>query len=98
MKVKTKSGFECNVNERRLKDWRYIKAAAKLKEGNEEAAISALTFAVPFLLGEDGEAALMSHIEDDEGIADSERLLAEYTEITQIVGEKIKKSLSSLSS
>jgi hypothetical protein len=53
-----------------------------------------LAFSVPFLLGEDGEAALMAHIEDD-GVVDSERLVAEYIEITQIAGEKIKKSQSS---
>jgi hypothetical protein len=36
----------------------------------------------------------MAHIEDD-GVVDSERLVAEYIEITQIAGEKIKKSQSS---
>lgn len=98
MKIKTKSGFECNINERRLKDWRYIKAAAKMnkavKEQNEGEMVTELAFSVPFLLGEDGEAALMAHIEDD-GVVDSERLVAEYIEITQIAEEKIKKSQSS---
>ena len=98
MKIKTKSGFECNINERRLKDWRYIKAAANMnkavKEQNEGEIATALAFSVPFLRGEDGEAALMAHIEDD-GVVDSERLVAEYIEITQIAGEKIKKSQSS---
>lgn len=102
MKIKTKSGFECTINERRLKDWRYIKAVAKMNEAiknqDESEAAKVLTFTIPFLLGEDGEAALMSHVEDEDGIVDSERFVSEYIEITQIAGEKVKKSQSSSSS
>ena len=97
MKIKTKSGFECNVDERRLKDWRYVKAAAKINGGNEADILEAVTFAVPFLLGGDGEKSLMEHITVDD-VADTEKMLAEFLEITQIAGEKVKKSQSSLSS
>lgn len=97
MKIKTKSGFECNINERRLKDWRYVKAAAKINSGNEADILAAVTFAVPFILGEDGEAALMAHIED-QGAFDSEKMIMEFIEITRTAGEKIKKSQSSSSS
>lgn len=97
MKIKTKSGFECNINERRLADWRYIKAAAKLNSGNQTAIAEALAFAVPFLLGDEGEADLIAHVEED-GFIDSVRIVTEFIEITQIVGEKVKKSQSSLSS
>lgn len=97
MKVKTKSGFECNVDERRLKDWRYVKAASKINSGKEDEILTAVAFAVPFLLGEDGEAELMSFIEDD-GVVDTERMLAEFLEITRAAGDKAKKSQSSLSS
>ena len=97
MKIKTKNGFECNINERRLKDWRYVKAAAKINNGNNEADIlEAVTFAVPFLLG-DEEEKLMAFVEED-GAIDSEKLLAEFLQITQIAGEKVKKSQSSSSS
>ena len=97
MKIKTKSGFECEVNERRLKDWRYVKAAAKINGGNEADILDAITFAVPFLLEDEGEKALMDHITVDD-VADTEKMLAEFLEITQIAGEKAKKSLSSSSS
>lgn len=97
MKVETKSGFKCNVDERRLKDWRYVKAASKINGGTEEEILDSITFAVPFLLGPDGETALMEHIEED-GCIDSEKMLAEFLEITQAVGEKAKKSQSSSSS
>ena len=96
MKIKTKNGFECNINERRLKDWRYVKAAAKINNGNEADILDAVTFAVPFLL-QDEEEALISFVEED-GAVDTEKLLAEFLDITRIAGEKIKKSQSSLSS
>lgn len=98
MKIKTESGFECDINEKRLSDWRYIKAAAKMNEGNEREIAVQLAFAVPFLLGEDGEKALMAYVEDKDGIIDSGRLVSEFLEVTQIAGEKVKKSQSSLSS
>ena len=97
MKIKTQSGFECNINERRLKDWRYVKAAAKINSGNEEEVLNAVTFAVPFLLGEDGDEALTKYVEVD-GVSDTERVLAEFIEITKAAGEKIKKSQSSSNS
>lgn len=97
MKIKTKSGFECNIDERRLKDWRYVKAAAKINSGNEAAILEGITIAIPFLLGEDGEKALMAHIED-QGAFDSDKMILEFLEVTKAAGEKIKKSQSSLSS
>lgn len=96
MKIKTKGGFECNINERRLKDWRYVKAAAKINSGNESDVLEAVTFAVPFLL-EDDEERLMEFVEED-GAIDTDKLLAVFIEITQIAGEKVKKSQSSSSS
>ena len=98
MKIKTKSGFECNINERRLKDWRYVKAAAKInKNENEADVLEAVTFAIPFILGDDGEAALLAHVEEN-GAVDAEKIMKEFLEVTQIAGEKVKKSQSSLSS
>lgn len=94
MKIKTKSGFECNINERRLKDWRYVKAAAKINSGIEGDMIEAVTFCIPFVLGDDGEAALMAHVEEN-GEIDGEKVVSEFLEITRIAGEKIKKSQSS---
>ena len=96
MKIKTKSGFECNMNERRLKDWRYVKAAARMNSGDESEIAMGLTFAIPFLLGDAGENALMDHVADPDGTVDSEKLIMEFLEITQIAGQKAKKSQSSL--
>ena len=95
MKIKTTSGLEINVNERRFKDWRYVKAAAKINSGKEGDVVEAVAFAVPFILGEDGEASLMRHVEEDDGIVDTPKLVSEFLEITRIAGDRIKKSKSS---
>ena len=95
MNVKTKSGFECKVNEKRLKDWRFARALAKCDSGDESKALEGLTFVVPFLLSEDGEQALMEHVQDDEGIAPTDAIISEIREILSLVGEEIKKSQSS---
>lgn len=95
MDVKTRSGFECKVNERKLKDWRFAKALAKCDSGDESKVLDGLTFVVPFLLGEDGEESLMKHVEDADGIVSTETVISEIRNIIELVGEEVKKSQSS---
>jgi hypothetical protein len=95
MDVKTRSGFACKVNERKLKDWRFAKALAKCDSGDESKVLDGLTFVVPFLLGEDGEKSLMKHVEDADGIVSTETVISEIRNIIELVGEEIKKSQSS---
>ncbi|MBQ1574430.1 MAG: hypothetical protein IIZ78_25190 [Clostridiales bacterium] len=95
MDVKTRSGFECKVNERKLKDWRFAKALAKCDSGDESKVLDGLTFVVPFLLGEDGEESLMKHVEDADGIVSTESVISEIRNIIELVGEEVKKSQSS---
>lgn len=95
MDVKTKSGFKCKVKENKLKDWRFAKALAKCDSGDESKVLEGLTFVVPFLLGEEGEAALISHVEDVDGIASTEDVIKEVKEIIALVSNEIKKSQSS---
>ena len=96
MYVKTKSGFECEINERKVKDWKFAKALAKCDSGDESQALEGATFIVPFLLGKDGENALMEHLTDDGGIVETAAILTEIKEIMALVGAEIKKSQSSL--
>lgn len=96
MYVKTKSGFECEINERRAKDWKFTRALAKCDSGDESQALVGITFIVSYLLGEDGENALMEHLVDDEGIVETDAILTEIKEIMALVGAEIKKSQSSL--
>ena len=95
MYVRTKSGFECNINERKLKDWTFAKALAKCDSGDESQALEGATFIVPFLLGKDGEEALMEHLKDDEGIVETAAILREVKEIIALMSAEIKKSQSS---
>ena len=95
MDVKTRSGFECKVNVNKLKDWRFTKALAKCDSGDESKVLEGLTFVVPFLLGEDGEQALMEHVEDSEGIVSTTAIINEIKEIIALIGDEVKKSQSS---
>lgn len=91
MKVKTKSGFSWEVNENKAKDWRFTKALVKCESSDESKMLEGITEVVPFLLGEDGEKALMDHVMED-GVADVTAILAEFQEIMTLIGDKAKKS------
>lgn len=93
MKIKTKSGFVCDVDENRGKDWRFTKALAKME--NDETALVGVSFCVPFLLGEDGEKKLMEHVKEEDGSIPSDKMISEFREILVLLGEKVKKSASS---
>ena len=94
MEIKTKSGFKCRVNENRVKDWRYIKTSSKIAKSKDDMEIiNGIDFLMSFLLGEEYER-LMEHLAED-GIVDSSKLIATYKEITERIGEQLKKSNSS---
>ena len=94
MKVKTKSGFSCEINENKMKDWRFIKALALCDSQDESKRLEGITTAVPFLFGDKGEAALIKHVTKD-GIASTEAIISEFREVLSMVGDEIKKSQSS---
>ncbi len=95
MKIKTKSGFVCDVNPERAKDWRFCKALAKCDSEDESSIIQGITFVVPFLLGEDGEKKLMEHVTNDDGIAPVPEIIKEFKNILEKMGEETKKLQSS---
>lgn len=95
MKIKTKSGFVCDVNPDIVKDWRFCKGLAKCDSGDESAVIQGITFAVPFLLGEDGERKLIEHVTDKNGLAPVQEITKEFREIITLMGKEVKKSQSS---
>lgn len=95
MKIKTKSGFVCDVNPDLAKDWRFCKGLAKLDSGDESQVIQGITFLVPFLLGDDGEAALMEHVKDEKGIISTPMIIEEFKDIFFKIGDESKKSASS---
>lgn len=95
MKVQTKSGFAWDVDEEKAKDWRFGKHLAMCDSGNYSEVLKGITFCVPFLLGEDGEEALVKHVIDKKGHASSEKVIKEFNEIMTLIGEDVKKSESS---
>ena len=90
MKIKTKSGFVIDINEKRASDWRFTQALAKWEKN--DSLIQGVYDALCFLLGSDGEEALMKHVAEEDGTVPSERMISEFKEIMQLMGEKIKKS------
>ena len=94
MEIKTKSGFKCKVNENKVKDWRYIKTSSQIAKSKDDMVIiNGIDFLMSFVLGEDYER-LMDYLAKD-GIVDSNELIATYKEITDRIGEQVKKSNSS---
>lgn len=99
MEVKTKSGFKCKINENMLKDWRYVSMSAnlaKIAERNDEVSlITGLDEVITFLMGEENKNKLILHLADKDGICQSTVLIEEFKQITNALGEQIKKSASS---
>lgn len=93
--IQTKSGFVWNVDEKKVGDWRFAKCLAKCEGDNEAERVMGLTFVVPFLLGDDGEAALAEHVKKKNGAIMTADILSEFREILVLLGDEAKKSKSS---
>lgn len=97
MKIQTKSGFVCEVNENLVADWDFLDLLCDSESDNESTRIRASRDAVKFLLGKDGAAALADHVKDEKGVKSSARVFEEFKEIMTLLGENSKKSESSQS-
>ena len=93
VKIKTKSGFVIEIDEKKGADWRFTKALAQWE--NDETVLQGLSFCVPFLLGDAGEKALMEHVKQDDGSIPAEMVINEFREILNLLGDKVKKLASS---
>lgn len=95
MKVKTKSGFVCEVNEKIVADWDFVMLLRKSESEDVTTRLVASIDAVQMLLGDDGAAALAEHVKDENGIKNSAKVFEEFKEIMTLLGEESKKSQSS---
>ncbi len=96
MKIKTKSGFACNVNENKLKDWRFVTSSSKMAKSKDDIEIiNELNYCLNFLLEEEQANKLVEHLAKNGGVADVNAVMTEYKEITQALSEQLKKSQSS---
>lgn len=69
MKVTTSSGFKCDVNERVLEDWRFVRAIAKSTSEDANEKLRGAIDIVSLILG-DNEEAFYKHLssKDPDGI------------------------------
>ena len=95
MKIQTKSGFVCEVNENVVADWDFLDVLCDSESDDPSVKIRGSRNAVKMLLGKEGAAALAEHVKDEKGIKNSARVFEEFKEIMTILGEKTKKSQSS---
>lgn len=78
---KTKTGFEYSIDERIVKDYRYVRALAKLKKGDNIDKFLAFDRISTLMLGNKVED-LITHIENlNDGYAPIDAIGAEITEI-----------------
>lgn len=77
MKGKTESGFEYEVNPRKIRDVRFVIAYKKAAQSQDSTDAVLL---IPMILGEAQSEALYAHCEKD-GVADAEDVWTEFGEI-----------------
>lgn len=94
MKIKTKSGFVCNISENKVKDWRYVDAIALWNSKSQVDSATGMRQAITFLLGDEIDN-LMAHVTDKDGNIPAEAIINEFREIQELMAEELKKSQSS---
>lgn len=95
MKIKTKSGFVYDVDEKKAADWDFVQALVDCESPDGSRKMAGTVNAIKLLLGEEGAAALAEHVKDQNGVRNIGLMLTEFKEIMTILGEKQKKSSSS---
>lgn len=82
MKVKTKSGFTCEINEHILDDWRFTRAIAKSHSDNADEKMNAAVDMVSLIMG-DNENAFYEHLrsKDERGIVSEDAVVADLVSI-----------------
>ena len=85
---KTKTGFEYSIDERIVKDYRYVRALAKLNKGDSAEKFIAFDQISTLMLG-DKVDDLITHVETlHDGYAPIEAIGAEVTEIIEALTPK----------
>lgn len=82
IKGKTKSGFEFEINEEQLNDYRFLKEVARVEDNPLR-----FPFLLEKMLSEDQEERLMKHLEDDNGRVDPQKVMEEVKDIFQSTHE-----------
>ena len=86
MKVTTKSGFKCDINDKVLDDWRFARAVARTHSDDENERINAAVDLVSLIL-RDNEEAYYKYVEKkNDGIVSEDIVTSDLVSII----EKIK--------
>ena len=85
MKVTTKSGFKCEINEHILNDWRLARAIAKTHSDDDDEKMSATVDMVSLIMGE-YEKPFYEHLmsKNEHGIVSEDAVVAD---IVSIIGK-----------
>lgn len=76
-------GFEVNVDEKILNDWRFTMCVAIINGGTDLEKVAAAGEMVKLLLGKEGSQILMDHIaESNDGYVPAEEMM---TAVTQLI-------------
>lgn len=82
MQGKTKTGFEFEVDDRILSDWRFTMALTKCQNGKGIDQLAGAQDMVSLMLGEDGLDRMMKHIAGlNDGYVPAEAVMAEIRDI-----------------
>lgn len=76
LKGKTKSGFDFEINEKRLKDWRLLR---KIAAADENPLLTPEL--LDAILGQEQSKELENHLEDEDGIVDPELMSEDIASI-----------------
>lgn len=87
---KTKSGFNYELDENKLRSWEFVTLAKELS--NDKTGLLAPEY-IQFVLGSEQANALAKHSEHD-GYSDITVMLTEVTEILQRVTEEVNAKKS----
>lgn len=96
---KLSNGFEVKVDEEKVKTYKFAKMIGKSVSSDVKERLYANAMILEFLIGEEGEEALLEYVEKATGHEPTEKEMSELTiEIINLMkqeNEQIKKSASS---
>lgn len=81
MQGKTKNGYEYNIDDRILSDWRFVDALTECQNGEGMKQLEGARKMVRLMFGKDYEKFMEFLAEKNEGFVPAEVVMAEITDI-----------------
>ena len=91
MKVKTETGFECEIDPEALNDYEVIELIVGTEQGSMQSRLASTVGLMNKILSPDGVAKLKDHVRRPNGTVPLDEMKAEITRIFQSMGESEKK-------